>query len=100
MLARVDVQHEVGKRALETCALVPVDSEACAGEFCGALEIEDAECFPQFPMRARWEVEVRFPTLLLLFDVVVFGWARRYGILRQIGKGGEDAAILLVCSRS
>ena len=45
VLAGVEVEHEVGEGALESCSLAEVDDEAGAGDFGGAVEVEDAEGF-------------------------------------------------------
>ena len=46
VLAGVEVEHEVGEGALEACSLAVVDDEAGAGDFGGAVEVEDAEGSP------------------------------------------------------
>ncbi len=45
MLGCVEVEHEVGEGTLETGSLAVVDDEAGAGDFCGAVEVEDAQGF-------------------------------------------------------
>ena len=46
----MDVQHEIDERAFELRAQTPVDGETRAGDFGGALEIENAEVGAQVPM--------------------------------------------------
>ncbi len=45
VLGCVEVEHEVGEGALEAGSLTVVDDEAGAGDFGGAVEVEDAEGF-------------------------------------------------------
>ena len=59
MLAGVQVEHEVGQRPLQPRSQVPVHGKARAGEFGGALQIEHAQLFAQFPVRLGREIEFR-----------------------------------------
>ena len=45
MFADVEIEHEVGEGAFKAGSLAKVDDEAGAGDFCGAVEVEDAESF-------------------------------------------------------
>ena len=57
VMAGVEVEHEVGDGAFEACSLAVVDDEARAGDFGGALEVEDAEAFADLPVGQGGEVE-------------------------------------------
>jgi hypothetical protein len=99
VLAGVEVEHEVGEGALEAGALAVVDDEAGAGDFGGALEVEDAEALADLPVGECGEGEGgrRAPDF---FDgVVVLGGADGDGGLGQVGDGLEDGAELVVGGR-
>ena len=57
VLARVEVEHEGDQGALQPGARSEVDREAGAGDLGAALEVKDAECRPQVPVRLGLEVE-------------------------------------------
>ena len=58
MLAGVQVEHEVHQGAFELGAEIPVESEAGAGDFGGAFQVEDAELLAELPVRLGGEVEL------------------------------------------
>ena len=59
VLAGVEVEHEVGEGALEACSRAEVDDEAGAGDFGGAVEVEDVEGLAELPVGLGGEVEGR-----------------------------------------
>ena len=97
MLARVEVEHEVGEGALEPGTLAEVDDEAGAGDLGGAVEVEDAEGFAELPVGLGGEVEGGGSAPDLLFDVVGFGAADGDVVLWKVGQGLEDIAEAVVC---
>ncbi len=58
VLAGVHVEHEVDERALQFGPQVPVEREAGAGDFGGALQVEDAQILAQVPVRLGFEIEL------------------------------------------
>ena len=59
VLARVHIQHEIGERPFQLGAHSRVDGKARAGDFGGALEIQNSERRAQVPMRLGFEIEWR-----------------------------------------
>ena len=94
MLAGVQVKHEVGEGALHLGAEVPVDGEAGAGKFGGALEVEDAELLAQFPMRLGSEIELGRGAPLADLKVVAGVFPRGHAGMRDVGNGDEQGAQL------
>ena len=96
MLAGVEVEHEVGEGALEACSLAEVDDEARAGDFGGAVEVEDAEGFTEFPVRLGGEGEGWDGAPGFFDAVVVLGFAERDGGAGEIGERLQDLLEALV----
>ena len=106
VLAGVHVQHEVDQRALQLRAQAPVDGEARAGDFGGALEIQDAEVRARGP-NALWasKSKLRRRAPAADFDVIVGALAGGHGVVRQCWErrpatGGTFRRALWRCSSS
>ena len=94
------VEHEADEGSFEAGTCAHVDGEARTAELGGALEVEDAELFAEFPVRFGSEIEVRLFAPGLDGDVVFFGLAGGDFVARQVGDAGEGEAHLLVeCGR-
>ncbi len=87
VLAGVEVEHEVGEGAFETCSLAEVDDEAGARDFCGAVEVEDAERFAELPVGFGGEVELRLFAPDFFFAIAMLVFADGHAVLRQIRAG-------------
>src|SRR6266511_351773 len=96
VLAGVQVEHEVHQGALEFGAQVPVERETRAGEFGGALEVEDAKLLAQLPMRLGREVELGRRAQAFDFDVGLFAAADGDRVVRQVGDDGQYVVELFV----
>jgi len=68
----VEVEHEVGEGAFKTSSLTEVNNEAGAGDFGGAVEVENAESFAKLPVRFGGEVKLRLLTPGFFFMIAVF----------------------------
>src|SRR5467141_51154 len=69
-LAGVNVEKEIGERALEASSPALVNGEARAGDLRGSGEIEDACAFSDIPVRLWREIEFRRRTPAADFDVI------------------------------
>ncbi len=92
VLAGVQIEHEIGERTFEFGAQVPVDGEARAGEFHGALQVENAEFGAEFPVRLGSEIEFRRRAPAAGFDIVVGAVADGHTRVRKIRDAGENIA--------
>ncbi len=90
MFAGMEVEHEVGEGAFEAGAGAEMHDEAGAGNFGGALEVEDAQGFADLPMGFRGEGKVRDFAPGHFTDVVVLGAADGDAVLGQVGQGFEQ----------
>ena len=97
VLAGVEVEHEVGEGALEAGSGAVVDDEAGAGDFCGAVEVEDAEGLADLPVGLGGEVEGGLGAPGLLFAVGVLVATYGDAVLWEIRDGLEDGLEALVC---
>src|SRR5258708_12192825 len=84
MLSGVQVEHEVGQRAFQLCAGVPIDGKARAGKFYRARQIENAKLLSQLPMRLWREAELRRRAPAADFDIIITCVAHRHGPVRHI----------------
>jgi hypothetical protein len=89
MLPSVHIEHEIDQGALQFRAHVPVQGEACAGDFGGAFEVENAELGSEIPVRLRLEVEARRLGEAPHLNVVLRRAAHRNGLMRDIGNSRE-----------
>ncbi len=92
MLARVQIEHEICKSALESRSQRPIDGKAGSGKLGRAFEIEHAKMLAQFPMRLGLEIERRWRTPAARFDVVRFALPYRHSVMGKIGKSCQDVA--------
>ena len=76
--------------ALEAGAVIPIEGEAGAGDFGGALEVEDAELLAELPVGLGREVEGGRRAPALHLDVGGFVAADGDGVVRKVGDGGQD----------
>jgi hypothetical protein len=90
VLARVRVEHEVDEGAFEFGAEAGVDSEAGAGDFGGAFEVENAEGRAEVPVGLGGEVELRDLAAFVDFGVAGGGGACGNGFVGEVGDGGEE----------
>jgi hypothetical protein len=86
VVARVQIQHEVDQRSLEACAQTGQTREARAGDLRRALEVENAKCGPELPVRPRLEVERSRLAVAPHLDVVRRARAGWHAFMRQIGQ--------------
>jgi len=100
----VEIEHEVGDGALEAGSLAVVDDEAGAGDFGGALEVQDTESLAEGYV-VEWREGRAFGRVLTVaFDLVpdfgdevgVLVRACGDGVLGQVGDVLEQRAELLV----
>src|SRR5271155_3404649 len=96
------IEHEVGERPFQPRAFPPVDCKTSSRNLRCAFQVENAELFPDFPMRSRLKIKAAelapFPDL----DVVLLGLAYRYIDQRKIrdtGKNLRQGLVRLGCSR-
>ena len=92
VLAGVEVEHEVGKCAFEAGAGAKVDDEAGAGDFGGALEVENAEGLAEFPvgLGGKGEGAGFAPGFNELILVLGGAWGDVVG--GEVGEGFEEGA--------
>src|SRR5882762_1456336 len=57
VLARMNVEKEIGESALEPSAPAFVDGETRAGDLCGRRQIQNARAFSDLPMWLRLEIK-------------------------------------------
>ena len=96
MLARVQVEHEVGQRPLQLRSQVPVNRKACAGELDRALHIEHTQLLAQLPVGLGRKAELRRRAPLADFFIVVGRTPHRHRLMRHVGNAGQHGAQLLV----
>ena len=58
VLARVQVEHEIGQRSRQPRARAEQHRKPGAGHLRGALEVENAKRRPEIPVRQRFEIEL------------------------------------------
>ncbi len=92
VLARVNVQHEVDQRAFQPGADAPIDGKPRAGDFGGALQIQNLQLGPEIPMRLGLKIELARLAPAADFDVVVRALAHRHGFVRNIRNAGHQIA--------
>ena len=96
VLAGVQLEHEVGQRALEAGQRAPQHDEARLGHPGGALEIHQAERLADLLVRLGREGELSRPTPAAHFDVLVLGLARRHRRVGHVRDLEEEALHLAV----
>src|SRR5205807_7017149 len=79
VLARVEVEHELGERALEARARPPEDREARLGDLDRAREVEQAERFADLLVRLGREAERARGAPASDLDVLLVALAGRAG---------------------
>ena len=84
------------ERAFEFGAQSPVDGEAGAGDFGGAVEVENAEFRAELPVRLGREIERRGRADAADFDVIFGGFAGGDGFVGDVGDAGEEVAEFFV----
>ena len=89
------VEHEVRERATHLRSRAGEDHESGTGNFRGALEIENAERFADFPMRLRNEVEARFVAPCLFDAIRRLVFADRDRLVRHVREIELDVLQLL-----
>ena len=94
--ARVRVQEEVDKGALQAGAGATENGEAAAGELVAALEVEDVEVGAQVPVRLKVEVELARGAPAATLDVLVLVLTVRGGIARNVGQVSHEVVLLLL----
>lgn len=92
VLAGVEVEHEVCEGAFEAGTGAVVDDEAGAGDFCGAVEVEDVEGFAEFPVGFGGEVEGGWVAVGLDELIGVFVGADGDVCGGEVGESFEDGA--------
>ncbi len=83
---------KLSEGALEQGTLAEVDGEAGAGDFGGAVEVEDAECLADLPVGAGGEGEGGGCAPGADDDVVVLGGTYGDGGLRHVGQRLHELA--------
>src|SRR3954463_6918467 len=96
MLARVEVEHEVGEGALKACTGTEVEDEAGAGDLGGAIKVQDVQGFTELPVGPGGEVEGGLNAPGFFFAVGVLVATHGDRVLGQIGDGLEDVAETIV----
>src|SRR5262245_32533070 len=84
VISGMQIQHEVDERPGESSPETGQTSEARAGDFGRALEVENPERGPKLPVRPRLEVERSRVTMASDFNVVRRARARWHTLMRQI----------------
>ena len=92
MLASVQIEHEVGKRALQASAEVPIDGEARTGDFGGTLKVEYSELLSQLPMRLGLEIEPWWRAPAADLDVLVGARSHRHAVMGDIRNPGQNVS--------
>jgi hypothetical protein len=96
VLAGVQVEHEVGQRALQPCQRALQHHEARAGQLRRRLEVHQPERLADLEMLPGLEVErARAPQLAHL-DVGGFVRPHRHVVGRHIGDGGQRLVQLVI----
>ena len=94
--ARVRVQEEVDKGALQAGAGATENGEAAAGELVAALEVEDVQIGAQIPVRLKVEVELARGAPTTALNVLVLVLAVRRGLARNVGQVSHEVVLLLL----
>ena len=89
VLAGLQIEHELAKRALEPGQLALQDDEARTGQLGRGLEIHQAQRLADLEMLLRREVERRRLAMAADFAIVVGIGAVRHVVERQIGDDGQ-----------
>jgi hypothetical protein len=84
VLARVQVQHELGERAAQARGRAPHDGEAGLGDLGRAVEVEDTERLADLEVLLRREGERARGAPAAHLDVVVRGGAHRHRGVRHV----------------
>src|SRR5882724_2727650 len=90
MLARMQVEHEIGECSLQSRSQIPIHSETRACEFYRALHIKYAELLAELPMRFRREIELWRSAPTANFYIIFRAFAWRDGIAWQVGDSRHD----------
>ena len=96
MFPRVQIQHEVGQRALQASSQIPIHRKPRSRHFRAALQIEDSQLRSDIPMRLRLKVELARRTPAMHFNIRSFVPAFRNAFLRKIGNTCQEVAKLAV----
>ena len=96
--ARVRVQEEVDKGALQAGAGATENGEAAAGELVATLEVEDIEVGAQIPVRLKVKVELARGAPAATLDVLVLVLTVRGGLARNVGQVRHEVVLLLLKS--
>src|SRR5690349_8861944 len=92
MLIGVCIEHEIDQCALKFRAQTVVDGKSRTCNLRRPLKIQNAEIWPEVPMRLRLEIELpRFAHAANL-DVFFFTLADWYGFLRKVRNPGQQFA--------
>ena len=92
MLARVDVEHEVGQSTFQTGSEAPVDGKARTGKFGGSCQIKHAKLLTDFPMRLGCKSKLWRRAPAAHFHIGMFVVADRHAVLRQVGDATKNVA--------
>src|SRR2546429_6183639 len=84
MLSRVQIEHELRERALESCEPALQHHEARAGKLGGGLEIHLPERLAEVEMLLRLKAVITLGTETMVLDVVARVLPIRYFVKRQI----------------
>ncbi len=90
MLARVQIEHEVGQRTFELRAQVPINCKARAGELHRAFQIQNAQFRSQIPMRLGSEIELRRRPPASHFHVLFCAVAHGHAGVRKVRNAREN----------
>lgn len=90
VLAGVGIEHEVDEGAFEFGAEAGIDSEAGAGDFGGAFEVEYAEGGAEIPVGLGGEIEAGDLAAFMDFGVVGGGAALGDRAVGEVGDAGEE----------
>ena len=84
-IGRVGIEKKACQRALHPRAEASIERKPRAGNFRGALEIEDSGAFRDFPMRPRREIKLRRRAPAAHFDVCRGVMSHRHRTVRHVG---------------
>ena len=96
MLACVQIEHEIDERAREPRTRAEQQREAGARDLRRTLEVDDAECRPEVPVRSRGEVERGRIADATDFEVLGRVRANGHRCVRQVRHREQDVRPLLL----
>ena len=96
MLPRVRIEHEIDQRALELRSEAPVHGKPRAGDFSGALEIQNPQIGTEFPVGLRSEIELAGLAAAPDLDIFLRATTHRNRFVRQVRNPGQQILMLLV----